>query len=155
MERLVPHPPQPTITISGNYRGNPHNPENIPQQVGNNPNTSLWITNLPSQTSHSDIFSSIRRIDAIKAHHVNAPNDTHPEACAAKLVFFEDAPAERLLNIARAGQFIVRSQAATAEWNRVATREDPPQGRSRVLRIEGPLHVVNQVILEAFWAQSF
>ncbi|KAI2639379.1 hypothetical protein GGS21DRAFT_427743 [Xylaria nigripes] len=118
-------------------------------------NSSLWITGLKPDVTYHDLFNGIRNTGRVKHVHLYEPAANYPDTCAAKLTYFTHAAACNLLAQARKGSFFVQGIQPAVQWNRNRTAEEPAQGRSRVLRIEGPPEIVNQSYLEAFWTTRF
>ncbi|KAI0004819.1 hypothetical protein F4779DRAFT_60827 [Xylariaceae sp. FL0662B] len=143
-----------STTISENHKGNLLFKENQPLTVPDNHNTSLWITKLPQNIEYKGLLNSIRKTGNVKSLHINPPI-RKPGTCAATLVYFEHAAAQKLYDVSEAGGFIIWGHHPVVRWNRIGTIDDPPDGRSRVLRIEGPRDMVARKRLEAIWSEFF
>ncbi|KAK7750576.1 hypothetical protein SLS62_007423 [Diatrype stigma] len=129
-------------------------PSNIPQAISQDENTSLWITGLPAATTYHNLLASIRKIGAIKSTFINEPNKKYPTSCAAKVVFFEHEAAQKLYDNAQQGTFLVLGVQPVVKWNSFGVKNDPPNGRSRVLRIEGPIEVMYQAWFARVWRST-
>ncbi|KAI1125608.1 hypothetical protein F5Y10DRAFT_267926 [Nemania abortiva] len=118
-------------------------------------NTSLWITGLQHDVSYSDLCCGMKNTGKIRHIHITRPDQKHANTRAARVVFFRHDAARKVIDRAREGTFVVQNIRPTVVWNRRYTEEMSPWGRSRVLRIEGPLEIVNQNFLESFWGREF
>lgn len=118
-------------------------------------NTTLWITGLNSDVTYKILFQSIRGCGRVSQVHINTPNSSNPNTCAAKVTFFTREAAQRLFDQARDGTFLVQGIPPRVRWNRYRTVPEPVHGQSRVLRILGPPVIVNRMFLEWFWSGLF
>ncbi|KAI0458422.1 hypothetical protein F5B21DRAFT_430373 [Xylaria acuta] len=118
-------------------------------------NASLWISGLSLGVTYATLLRGIRKVGRVKQTHINGPNVRNPDTCAAKITFFTHEAAQKLLDQAEKGEFLVDGIAPRVVWNKHARAEEPVKGRSRVLRIRGPPEIVNRAYLEWFWAQNF
>ncbi|RYP42996.1 hypothetical protein DL770_011893 [Monosporascus sp. CRB-9-2] len=144
--------------ISEGYGGDPFNPANQSADISDEENTALWMTNLPPDCNHKMLLSAVRGCGKIYACVVNPPTDaaggSHMTA-AAKLVFFDRAGAENLLDKARQGQFRVGGCVPRVRLNRIKSAAREPGPHCRVLHIEGPPELVNTPFLYSFFAARF
>ncbi|KAI0097983.1 hypothetical protein GGR51DRAFT_539344 [Nemania sp. FL0031] len=121
-------------------------------------NTSLFITGLPFMVSYAELFDGMYNTGKIKhafinlSHVTGSDNEMYPYTHTAHVIYFTHAAAQKLFDRAAEGNFIVGGKRATVVWNIRYTAEKQAMGRSRALRIRGPLGIVNQDFLEAFWA---
>ncbi|KAI0405948.1 hypothetical protein F4802DRAFT_596618 [Xylaria palmicola] len=118
-------------------------------------NTSLWITGLNSNITYTELFQGIRKIGRVRQAFINEPDKRNRNTCAAKLTFFSREAALKLLDQAAGKNFVVQGMTPTVVWNRYYIPEEPADGRSRVLRIRGPIEIVNRPFLETFWSRQF
>ncbi|KAI1755753.1 hypothetical protein F4782DRAFT_366996 [Xylaria castorea] len=118
-------------------------------------NASLWITGLSLDVTYHTLLRSVKKVGRVKQTYINGPNKKTPNTCAARITFFSRDAAQKLLDQAEKGDFLVEGIAPSVIGNRHARAEMPVNGRSRVLRIIGPREIVNREYLEAFWAQEF
>ncbi|KAI1359086.1 hypothetical protein F5Y08DRAFT_320414 [Xylaria arbuscula] len=132
--------------VSPNYQGNPNLRANQAANIPDELNTSVWITNLPPHLDHKMLLDSVRNCGKIYAAVVNGPEHGHITS-ASKLVFFEVSGAQNLLRQYSEGSFLVGSYMPRVCYNRIKTEAKPPTPASRVLHIEGPSVIVNQVYL--------
>ncbi|KAK1755883.1 hypothetical protein QBC47DRAFT_413616 [Echria macrotheca] len=149
--------------FSPNYRGNPFLSRNQSAPIPPEKNCSLFITGLaPDLTTHA-LLASIRGAGRIYATHINGPEpDRGHDTCAAKVVFFERAAAERFYERHRLTGFVVVPEAGTRPgyvgrvvWNRIRSAETDAGGRkSRVLLISGPPAFVNREALTLYFASK-
>ncbi|KAI3327045.1 hypothetical protein HD806DRAFT_531637 [Xylariaceae sp. AK1471] len=130
-------------------------PKDTSCELPEDENTSLWITGLSPDVTYNALLRGIRKCGRVKQVHINVPNKTNPNTCAAKIIFFARDAAQKLLNQAREGTFLVQSTTPYVVWNRHCTAEEPANGHSRVLRIIGPPEIVNRTYLETFWTKYF
>ncbi|KAK3352267.1 hypothetical protein B0T25DRAFT_455010 [Lasiosphaeria hispida] len=143
--------------FSPNYRGNPDLDRNRSAAIPPESNCSLFITGLaPTLTTH-ELLAGVRDVGRIYATHINAPEpDRGHNTCAAKVVFFERAAAERFYDHYAPTGFAVRTQPThigRVVWNRIRSAELDVGGRkSRVLVISGPPGIVNERALRAYFA---
>ncbi|KAI5921335.1 hypothetical protein F4810DRAFT_722327 [Camillea tinctor] len=111
------------ITMSANYLGSHDIAANWPEDIPEEENTSIWLTGLHPKTDYHALLGAIRHAGAIKASHINHPQDGF-STCAAKVVFFTRAGAERVYISAKLGDFTVMGVRPRVEWNRVRTSEE-------------------------------
>ncbi|KAH9909577.1 hypothetical protein F4778DRAFT_775494 [Xylariomycetidae sp. FL2044] len=118
-------------------------------------NTSLFLRGLPPQTNHYDILHAIRKCGTVKQVHIMPPSHDRPDTCAATLVFFQRTAAEKVLQKSQNNELSIRGVTPTVVWNLHKKAEEDIEGRSRVLRIEGPEELVRVTSLEQLWSQYF
>ncbi|KAI0547505.1 hypothetical protein F4679DRAFT_586376 [Xylaria curta] len=139
--------------LSKNYLGNPcliaNQSANIPDEL----NTSVWITNLPPSITHKILLSNVRNCGKVWAAVINEAG-LHHFASAAKIIFFDVAGAQNLLRQAREGTFVVNSYVPHVLHNRIKTEAKPPGPNSRVLHIEGPSCIINQLYLKTLFSYA-
>ncbi|KAI1431303.1 hypothetical protein GGR50DRAFT_680147 [Xylaria sp. CBS 124048] len=140
----------PATSVSINYLGDPFLSANQSADIADELNTSVWITNLPPDLSYRMLLGSIRNCGKVYATVINKPDAKHTTA-ASKLVFFDVAGVENLLHQARTGQFFVGGFMPRVCRNRIKTEEKSPCPNSRVLHIEGPSCIVNEIYLTALF----
>ncbi|KAH8163707.1 hypothetical protein CIB48_g4541 [Xylaria polymorpha] len=136
--------------VSLNYLGDPYLPANQSANIPDELNTSVWITNLPANVNHKTLLDNVRNCGKVYAAVINGPEHTHITA-ASKIVFFDVAGAQNLLDQAREGSFTVGDHIPRVIHNRIKTEAKPPCPNSRVLHIEGPSCIVNQRYLAALF----
>jgi hypothetical protein len=107
---------------------------------------------LRPDVTYGELLRSIRKTGRVKHTHINEPDAKNPGTGAAKITFFTHEAARKLFHQAKEGTFVVQGITPTVTWNRHYTSDEPPNGRSRVLRIVGPPEIVNRAFLEAFWS---
>lgn len=141
--------PGGTASPRGNpakYRGDPNIPENMPADIPENHNTSLYISGMGPDTKFSDILAVVCGVGKIYSLYVNPPLEVHT-GCAAKLTFFTRAAAEKFFSNTRGG-FPVRGYSATVRWNRIRVPEQTiHKDGSRVVIIRGPKYIVNVKVI--------
>ncbi|KAI1129252.1 hypothetical protein F5Y10DRAFT_238560, partial [Nemania abortiva] len=96
------------------------------------------------------LLDSVRNCGKIFAAVINGPERGHITA-ASKLVFFDVAGAQKLMEQARDGKFTVGDYVPRVRHNRIKSAEKDPGPQSRVLHIEGPSCIVNQPYLAALF----
>ncbi|CAJ2507112.1 Uu.00g082980.m01.CDS01 [Anthostomella pinea] len=134
------------------YRGTATSAEN---KVSPERSTSFFLTGIPIETDYQDFFLGFRNIGSIRHCHMNEPYDRHPETCAAKVVFFTRLAAEIAFESIQAGSIKINGVQPNVTWNRYRTPEEAPEGRSRVIRIEGPSDIVHTSVLKILWSVTF
>ncbi|KAI0438077.1 hypothetical protein F4803DRAFT_570066, partial [Xylaria telfairii] len=134
---------RPIIGVSLNYLGDPYLPANQSANIPDELNTSVWITNLPENVNHKTLLDSVRNCGKVYAAVINGPEHGHITA-ASKIVFFDVAGAQNLLEQARKGIFTINGHPPRVILNRIKTEAKTPSPNSRVLHIEGPSCIVNR-----------
>ncbi|KAL7619559.1 hypothetical protein AAE478_010100 [Parahypoxylon ruwenzoriense] len=154
------------------YRGNPWIVANHSANIADDLNTSLWVTNLPPECSHKQLLGAIRDCGKVFATVINPPVPLYPAGpgakgsgnntagvphmnAAAKLVFFDRAGVERLLEQSRTGRFAISGYVPRLRANRIRSAPRAPGPQCRVLHIEGPSVIVNEAFLGTFFRRKF
>ncbi|KAK3688344.1 hypothetical protein B0T22DRAFT_511739 [Podospora appendiculata] len=145
--------------FSANYRGNPDLDRNRSAEIAPDENCSLFIVGLDPRITTHELLASIRDVGRVYATHINPPEpDRGHLTCAAKVVFFERAAAERFYaRFATTGLYIPSHPASPGRvtWNRVRTAQYDAGGRkTRVLLISGPAAFVNESTLRAYFSSK-
>ncbi|KAK0643347.1 hypothetical protein B0T16DRAFT_447320 [Cercophora newfieldiana] len=146
-----------TKGFSPRYRGNPDLERNLSAPIPAHLNCSLFITGLAPTTTTAQLLGAIRDTGRVYATHINGPEpDRGHLTCAAKIVFFERAAAERFFHRFQLAGFSVAAHpryVGRVVWNRIRSAEVDVGGRkSRVLLISGPPALVNEVALRSYLA---
>ncbi|KAJ2997704.1 hypothetical protein NUW58_g570 [Xylaria curta] len=139
--------------VSVHYQGDPFLKANQSANIPDELNTSVWITNLPPDVNHKKLLDNVRNCGKIYAAVINGPENGHITA-ASKIVFFDVAGADNLLQQAREGRFVVGGYMPRVRRNRIKTEAKPPSPSSRVLHIEGPSCLVNEVYLRKLFSED-
>ncbi|KAI0419686.1 hypothetical protein F5X98DRAFT_384456 [Xylaria grammica] len=137
--------------VSPNYMGDPYRVANQSANIPEHLNTSVWITNLPPDLTVKMLLDNVRGCGKVYATVVNGPEHNHHITAASKLVFFDVAGCENLLNQSLQGRFVVGGYVPRVRRNRIRTAAKPPSPSSRVLHIEGPGCLVNESYLAALY----
>ncbi|KAK4444914.1 hypothetical protein QBC34DRAFT_307968 [Podospora aff. communis PSN243] len=136
------------------YKGDTDILRNRSAEIPAEENCSLFITGLSPTTTTPQLLGAIRNVGRVYATHINGPEpDRGHMTCAAKVVFFERAAAERFYARFHTGFHIPAHPNHTGRvvWNRIRSAEVDPNGRkSRVLLISGPKALVNETALRAY-----
>ncbi|KAI0125380.1 hypothetical protein BJ170DRAFT_727306 [Xylariales sp. AK1849] len=150
---------RPGMTITGvspNYRGNPCLKANQSAEIPEHESTALWVTNLPPECNDNMLLSSATGTGKVFATVINPPDFTLGHlTSAAKIVFFDTAGAQALLQKARMGQFVVNGYIPKVNMNRIRTPAHSAGPESRVIHIEGPKLIVNVQFLHHWFSQRF
>lgn len=119
------------------------------EDIADSENCSLWITHLPRDCDVHMLLGAVRNCGKVYQTHVNPPElETDHLGCAAKLVFFQHAPAAKLMRLSREGNFPVGNCQPHVHWNRTRVSARPETRASRVLAISGPAALVDRQNLE-------
>ncbi|ROW16422.1 hypothetical protein VPNG_02826 [Cytospora leucostoma] len=117
-------------------------------------NAALWLTHLPPDCTVRQLIRAIisvgptGRILFCKIVRPYLPEHTW----AAKVVFATRPEAQRLIAVSRCNQFIMQYRHIYVDWHRVlSTSFYAIEPITRVLIIEGPLHIVNRPGLQAYF----
>lgn len=155
-------PEQPStsgVAFSPNYQGNRALQRNAPANIPDNENCSLWLTNLPVDTTHHELLGALRGTGGrVYAVVINLPNPMLGQTrAAAKVVFFERQAAATVHQRANefGGGLRVRGHEVRVGWNRVKSAAVEHPYRSRVLLIVGEPSFVNADALTAFFESKF
>jgi hypothetical protein len=104
------------------------------QNLPDDDNCALWITNIPPKAEHSAFFKKIKTGEVVSLH-LNIPDEDH-EMGAASLVFKTHEGAARFLEQSTSGEGIwIRGKRLDVRYNRNGCRAYSLP-RSRVLQIE-------------------
>ncbi|KAJ9161882.1 hypothetical protein NKR19_g1794 [Coniochaeta hoffmannii] len=119
-------------------------------------NCSLFILNLPPNSTVTEILGTVRDTGRVFATHINPPEPGKDHnTCAAKLTFFGRRAAETFYNRhAGSGLRICGRDGYVGRirWNRVKAAESTaPADHTRVLMISGPRRLVNPVWLTEYF----
>lgn len=157
---------------SPRYQGNIWLPTNRSANIPDHLNCSLFLIHLPPDLTAHALLAAIHALGPtgrVYALHVNAPEPARGNlGCAAKVVFFTRAAAQRFFHRCQqpqqpshpgsggggGGGLLVGGRRAHVTWNRIKTAERPDlvaSDASRVLLISGPPAVVNPRALTAFF----
>ncbi|KAM3506236.1 hypothetical protein MY11210_007632 [Beauveria gryllotalpidicola] len=149
----------PSTRFSDRYHGMHTESNASAEHLSPEQNASLWITNLPPDTTHHELLGQIRHIGRIWCCFINGPDGCKHTTAAAKVVFFHPPAARRLLQHAAAadGGLHIRGFRAKVTQNRIKTGETVPRAGddSRVLIVTGQDHFVNEATLTEYFAQRF
>lgn len=139
-----------------NYKGNPNLPANQSDNIPLSRSCSLWITGLPAGCTYAMLLGSIRDCDKVFSLYINK---ARPAAglwhAAAKLVFFSRRGVDQLLQQASEGRFLVGSLHPSLHLNDLLRKPVKPGPECRVIRIDGPVQVVNERWLRNFFKGKF
>ncbi|KAI5917986.1 hypothetical protein F4810DRAFT_694145 [Camillea tinctor] len=140
------------VTIT--YKGDLRNPNNHSAPIPKSMSTSVFISELPSSCTIHDVLNEIRGCGKIWASNLIPPQQNYATA-AAKVVFWNREGLERFLQRWADGNFIVGGRQPKVVMNdyHSAPKGDSPS--SRVLRIAGPSHIVNETYLRDFFRDKF
>ncbi|KAK4197315.1 hypothetical protein QBC40DRAFT_257224 [Triangularia verruculosa] len=129
------------------YKGDIFNRKNIPADIDDDMNVSVFLTNLPREYDEESLLAALlphRPFDRIYATSVTPPGDNH-DGSSAKIITFTRDGAERLLNFVNAGKLVIEGRVVRGRWNQIKT--PAPGGAhylSRVLLIEVSQDVLNE-----------
>jgi hypothetical protein len=145
--------------FSPNYRGNIHLDRNRSADIPATENCSLFIIGLPPSVTVTSLLATIRDCGRVYATHVNPPEPGKGHVtCAAKVIFFDRASAERFHDRHALGGLRVAGEpgyAARVVWNRIRTAASTsPRHHSRVLLIAGPEGLVNRGFLMGYFSSK-
>ncbi|KAI1324582.1 hypothetical protein F5Y16DRAFT_411951 [Xylariaceae sp. FL0255] len=126
--------------------GNPYLLTNQSAKIPDHLNTAVWITNLPPDLDHKMLLGHIRNCGKVWAAVVNKPEQGHMTS-AAKIVFWDIKGANNLLEQALQGTFTIGGYIPRVRRNRIKSNAKSINYHSRVLHIEGPSFIVNEVFL--------
>jgi hypothetical protein len=134
--------------FSSKYKGNIYLDENMSANIPADQNCALFIIGLPPLVTHHQILSAIRGIGRVYQCYVNPPEPEKGNlAAACKLIFFDRASAARFYDRYHVVGFRVchdPQYEGRVVWNRIQTgAQEHSAGKSRVLWITGPPHIVN------------
>jgi hypothetical protein len=135
--------PSPQTALSAAYRGDPRLVENYSAAIPPDQSTSLFIKNLPADTTITKILAHIRATGKVFSLYLNLPTPPH-QGCAAKICFFTREAAAKFYHNTRSG-FLIDGHRATVVWNRVLVAEHVGERwdeASRVVIVRGPKGVV-------------
>ncbi|KAK4212569.1 hypothetical protein QBC37DRAFT_262477, partial [Rhypophila decipiens] len=135
------------LGFSPNYRGNVKNPRNRGNNADESENCSLFITNLPVETTVKELLDGLVALGPfgkVYQTHVMPPYGVHTLA-SARLLMWDRWSARRVLNVIQEGRLILRGQVARAIWDKNVRVPDarPQDYLSRTLLITGPVHIVD------------
>ncbi|CAJ2504490.1 Uu.00g118840.m01.CDS01 [Anthostomella pinea] len=134
-----------------NYQGNFMAPENRSADITDAQSVSLWLWNLPLHVAYHKLLSAIRNIGPIFQTYINGPNEEFPHTCAAKLTFLDKDSTNRMLEMIRAKNLMVRGMVAEGRLYRIKVAPRPRRSESRVIEVTGPKEVVRMEVLERIW----
>jgi hypothetical protein len=130
-------PNQPYHATHPSQASNFHH-ENLPDEI----NCALWITNIPVSANSTDIFNTIN-VGAVASLHINQP-DAYHTCKAAKLVFKEPSAAAQYLMIATFVGIPINGSFIKAKYNRHGHLRWAGT-QTRVIKITGPDHLMDWV----------
>ncbi|KYK54485.1 hypothetical protein DCS_06443 [Drechmeria coniospora] len=131
--------------FSNNYRGQ-HTDKNAGREdLPDELNCSLWLTNLPADLSYPELITAIGARGRVYGTFINYPDNKQFRTAAAKVVFFTHEPAQRLKAESWSRGFYIRDHRVRISYNRIksATQPTSRQKNSRVLLITGRVDFVN------------
>ncbi|EPE31024.1 RNA-binding, RBD [Glarea lozoyensis ATCC 20868] len=142
-QRLAAGVGSPIATDLANqpYHGSHHSQSmQLPMEnLRNEFNCALWVTNIPVAATSSDIFDVIK-CGAVASLHVSPPDVDHPFK-AAKLIFKEPLSAAAFLAQSQLYGIRIRDQYIRVIYNRHGSLRWAGN-QTRVLRITGPEHLM-------------
>ncbi|XWW96096.1 hypothetical protein V2A60_004066 [Cordyceps javanica] len=150
--------PAPSNRFSDRYHGMHTESNASAEHLSAEQNASLWVTNLPPDTTHHQLLGQIRGIGRIWCCFINGPDGVKHSTAAAKIVFFRPGAAQRLLRHALEHDGLqVGGLRARVTQNRIKTGETTPRDgdESRVLIVTGQAHLVNEPTLTEYFGQRF
>ncbi|GAW14512.1 hypothetical protein ANO14919_039150 [Xylariales sp. No.14919] len=110
-------------------------------------NASVWITELPTDCTLKDLFSSLVGCGKIFSASILA-TDRDDEPLAANVRFWNADGPKRLMEKAKAGLFIVKEEKPTIEMDRVSKESLMDCNDSRVINVRGRNTIANRVYME-------
>ncbi|KAI6370100.1 hypothetical protein MCOR25_004271 [Pyricularia grisea] len=162
--------------FSPNYQGDTSLANNRSANIPESESCSLFILGLPPTLTTTQLLGAIRNTGRVWASHINMPEPSRGHTtCAAKVIFFERAAAQRFYAAHQPhnGGFVTDPSSglppARVLWNRIRSAEvgasnttagggggGPGSGgnKSRVLLIYGPKRLVNEPSLTAYFASK-
>ncbi|KAM3441667.1 hypothetical protein MY4824_001445 [Beauveria thailandica] len=151
--------PVPSTRFSDRYHGMHTESNASAEHLTPEQNASLWITNLPPDTTHHELLGQIRNIGRVWCSFINGPDGCKHTTAAAKVVFFRPSAARRMLQHAAAPDrgLHIRGFRAKVTQNRIKTGETVPRAGddSRVLIVTGDACFVNEARLTEWFANLF
>lgn len=119
-------------------------------------NCALWLTNLPADIDYPELLRAIRNIGRVYCTFINYPDNVRHHTAAAKVVFFTPAAAQKLLAESWTKTLVIREHRVRASHNRIRTQETCISGnKSRVLIITGSADFVNPATLRVWFGKRF
>ncbi|TLD25004.1 hypothetical protein PspLS_05904 [Pyricularia sp. CBS 133598] len=163
--------------FSPNYQGDTSLANNRSANIPESESCSLFILGLPPTLTTTQLLGAIRNTGRVWASHINLPEPSRGHTtCAAKVIFFERAAAQRFYaaHQPQNGGFVTDPFSglppARVLWNRIRSAEVGPSSatggggggggpgsggnKSRVLLIYGPRRLVNEPSLTAYFASK-
>ncbi|KAH6880068.1 hypothetical protein B0T10DRAFT_551796 [Thelonectria olida] len=140
--------------FSSNYRGERSARNASVEDLPDDMNCALWITNLPPDVTYTQLLAAIRNVGRIYCTVINSPDYIHHQTAAAKLVFFQPGPAQKLFAQSLNTGLTFGGRRAKVAHNRVKHSEQPIEG-SRVLIITGDAEYVNKTALTEWFDKRF
>ena len=126
--------------------------DNLPNEL----NCSLWLTNLPADVDYPELLRCIRHVGRVYCTFINYPDGSHHHTAAAKVVFFTPAAAQKFLSESWTQTLFIREHRVRASYNRIRTPETRMAGnKSRVLIITGSVDFVNPANLRVWFGNRF
>lgn len=120
-------------------------------------NAALWLTHLPTDCTVRQLIRAIISVGPTgRILFCKIVRPYLPEhSWAAKVVFATRLEAQRLLAVSRCNRFIMQYEHVYVDWHRVlSTSFYAIEPITRVLIIEGPLHIVNRPGLQAYFKKK-
>ncbi|OAA54648.1 hypothetical protein ISF_08249 [Cordyceps fumosorosea ARSEF 2679] len=157
MPLAPPRQPAPANRFSDRYHGMHTESNASAEHLTSEQNASLWITNLPPDITHHELLGQIRRVGRVWCCFINGPDGVKHATAAAKIVFFQPAAAQLLLQQTSLDGLSVRGWRAKVAPNRIKTGATIPRGGddSRVLLVTGQAHFVNEQTLTRYFSERF
>ncbi len=160
--RVAAAPPRVNLLLeriragfSGNYQGDISVDRNRSADIPIAESCSLFVTGLPPDVTTQELLAPIRKMGRIYATHINRPQPERGHfSSAAKIVFFEKEAAAKFFTWSNINGFIVNGHRARVVYNRIRTAEDKRLA-SRVVCIAGPPLLVNESVLQRYFATKF
>ncbi|KAI0545066.1 hypothetical protein F4679DRAFT_599995 [Xylaria curta] len=100
-----------------------------------NTNAQLCITALSPGLAYYTLLQSIATVGRVKELRIKSPNKINPKTCTANVTFFSHDAAQKLLDLAENGEFLVEGTVPTVFWNTHVCTGTPANSRGRLLWI--------------------
>lgn len=141
--------PSKELSDQSNYKGTGQGSKSI-KHLADNLNCSVFVSHLPKQVYHHEIFAIITT-GSVVALHINTPCDGCPFS-AAKILFKYPGGAMRFVRLANSTNGLeIRNHHLNVVYNDHGMVKYAKEHQSRVIHIEGPYEIMN----EKFWIEYF
>ncbi|KAI1424558.1 hypothetical protein F5Y12DRAFT_751438 [Xylaria sp. FL1777] len=117
-------------------------------------NTALVMPCLRYDVTCSILLRSLHGIGRVRFFELVPVSDEYPIFSIANIVFFTHEAALRLFQRSRQPGFFVQGDRVLVWWSPIFVPEAPSNDWTRVLRIEGPVQIVNREFLEYIWSRQ-